>query len=51
MNDIKLGKFFDEETKFERTPSRIRTRFIAVLSLLLERLLPPLYQVSLSFCI
>ena len=33
MNDIKLSKFFDEETKFERTPSRIRTRFIAVFAL------------------
>ena len=36
MNDIKLGKFFDEETKFERTPSRIRTRFIAVFALIIS---------------
>ena len=36
MNDIKLSKFFDEETKFERTPSRIRTRFIAVFALIIS---------------
>ena len=33
MNDIRLNKMFDEEIKFQRTPSRIRTRFIAVFAL------------------
>jgi len=36
MNDIRLNKMFDEEIKFQRTPSRIRTRFIAVFALIIS---------------